>query len=295
MRIEEQQLKDIRSTPLQEVVRRMGVKVNRGRVLCPWHADKHESLYMTRSGRGVCFSCGARTDAISYLMKVLNLDFRGACEWLADGQIREEVPEKPRWEPRPFDATRYGRYLEHPVLNILHKTWLFGERHYSPWVAEWLRLNSYREWLQIPYWAADGRTLIGLQSRYMGNDPEQPRFKFVPGSRCNTYNLGILPHIRDDDEVWLAEGVSDTWAHLSAGHKCLGIASATLLREEDLRPLAGHRVRCAPDRDQAGARLVAQIKAVAGRIGFELVVEELPEGCKDYSDYWKQLFIQQYY
>jgi DNA primase len=52
-------------------------------ICCPLHPDRlgkpdvHPSM-LVKAGFGYCFSCGARLDAIGYLMKVRGLGFKDA-------------------------------------------------------------------------------------------------------------------------------------------------------------------------------------------------------------------------
>lgn len=292
-RINEDQVRDLKTLPIREVAKRLGLTLDHSRTLCLWHADKHPSLYLDdRPGRNSfkCYSCGAHGDVVDLTKKVLGVGFRDACAWLAGGEsmIREAYQPAPTWERRPFDEARYARYLMHPMVSPEHMRWLTEVRGYSAEWARWLRLNSYRDWLQAGYWSQDGRRLLAVESRYMGTDPNQKRFRFAPGSSCHTYNLPILNWVMPGEDIYLAEGLSDTWCHLTAGHKCLGIGSATLLRESELTPLKGRTVRYAPDRDEAGAMLTDRLQRAADRIGFTLITEALPEDCKDFSDYWRK-------
>jgi len=53
--------------------------------LCPFHADKKPSFYVTPSiGRYKCFACGEGGDIFTWVMKTQNLEFRDALEYLAD-------------------------------------------------------------------------------------------------------------------------------------------------------------------------------------------------------------------
>ena len=100
------------------------------------------------------------------------------------------------------------------------------------------------------------------------------------------YNLPILRILAPDEHIYLAEGPSDTWSLLSAGHKALGIPSATLLKPDDLIPLKGRICHIYPDNDAAGEALYQRLVNVANDIGFAIVRHQLPPGCKDFSDYY---------
>jgi DNA primase len=88
-----------RRVALAELVRRHGVKlVRRGREyagLCPFHREKTPSFYVVEDQRFFhCFGCGAHGDAIGFLMRIENVDFRSAVEQLA-GRRGEAVAKLP--------------------------------------------------------------------------------------------------------------------------------------------------------------------------------------------------------
>ena len=61
--------------------------------LCPFHKDKHPSFAVTPSmGIYKCFSCGEAGDAIKFIMKTKNMEFRDVIEELAD-KFGLEVPQ----------------------------------------------------------------------------------------------------------------------------------------------------------------------------------------------------------
>ena len=99
----------------------------------------------------------------------------------------------------------------------------------------------------------------------------------------------------------IAEGASDCWSLLSAGHKAIAIPSATLLSKKDIELLSslnsspkqgrlgGVTFHMYPDRDAPGERLFLQLQKVLP----SLVHHQLPPGCKDYSEYYlKKLRIK---
>ena len=217
--------------------------------------------------------------------------FLESCEWLVNENniiIQEHKAHeilKPHETLKSFDANRYSCYFDHPWLSPDACKFLFATRHIHPAVVKFCRLNSFRDWLQIPYYDQQGK-LIGIQRRYMGTDPSQPRFRFQQGERINLYNQQVIPMLRPNAPIYLAEGPSDTWALLSSGKKAVGIPSATLLKPNDILPLAGRECHIYPDKDSAGESLYQKLLSAANDIGFCLIRHELPEGCKDFSDYW---------
>lgn len=172
---------------------------------------------------------------------------------------------------------------------------LYDERHLDPRVMKWCKVNSYRDrnginWLQIPYFNMDGR-LTGIQLRnldYVKSVTTTPRFKFPHGSLCHIYNLPVLNMLTEGELLFITEGCSDCWAMLSAGHKAIAIPSATLLKEDDLNAIrsivTARRVslHMYPDQDAPGERLFLELKEKFP----DLVHHQLPEGCKDFSEYY---------
>ena len=147
-----------------------------------------------------------------------------------------------------------------------------------------------------------------------GRSGEVPRFRFPCGSQCGIYNLPVLNLLRPGEELYIAEGCSDCWSLLSAGHKAIAIPSATLLTKKDKEQLltlysnssplpsggAGGGSQVAdgsqfaggfhmwPDNDAPGERLFLQLKEVLP----SLVHHQLPPDCKDYSDYYLRYLCQ---
>ena len=304
--MERSDIEKLRSLPCEGVAQRLGLTVKRHKALCPFHDDHTPSLTFKKN-KFRCWSCGASGDAISLVMKVLGKDFREACRWLADEHniILDEWKCTP--EPTPlctFDATRYERFFERPWLSPEARRFLFEERRLDPRVVRWCRLTSWKDreavpWLQIPYYDREGK-LVGVQNRNLIKGAS-PRFRFPQGSQCSIYNLPVLNLLKPGDELYIAEGASDCWSLLSAGHKAIAIPSATLLSKKDIELLSslnsspkqgrpgGVTFHMYPDRDAPGERLFLQLQKVLP----SLVHHQLPPGCKDYSEYYlKKLRIK---
>ena len=288
--MEKYELQKLRDLPIEGVAERLGLHVVRHKSLCPFHNDHHASLsFSTRRNSYRCFVCDAHGGTIDLVMRFLNKNFLEACHWLADEHcvILTEYKPQDAKPPKPFDAQRYARYFERPWLSPEACKFLFEQRQLNPAVVKYCRLNSFRDWLQIPYFNQQGE-LVGIQQRYMGHDPSQPRFRFPQGAECTIYNLPVLNLLHPGDELWITEGCSDCWAMLSAGHKAIAIPSATLLKKKDVEQLSiGFHMY--PDRDAPGERLFLQLKQVLPN----LVHHQLPSDCKDFSEYYLRTKLSQ--
>ena len=233
---------------------------------------------------------------IDLVMRYMNKDFREACRWLADeaGVVLIRPPLAPptqEGKPRPFEAARYERFFERPWLNEAARKFLYEERRIDPRVVRWSRVTSWKDrdgvnWLQIPYFNQEGK-LVGVQNRNLVKGG-RPRFKFAMGFAPPIYNLPVLNMLMPGDVLWIAEGCSDAWSMLSAGHKAIAIPSATLLNRQDvellqaLRSERSVRFEMWPDNDMPGERLFLQLQKVLPG----LVHHQLPPGCKDFSEYY---------
>ena len=300
-------LQPLRNLPIEEVAERLGLEVIRHKALCPFHDDHHASLsFNTRRNTYRCFVCDAHGGTIDLVMQTLHKDFRQACAWLSNNSIEPHQTHSAHSPHKPFDASRYERFFQRPYLSPAARKFLFEERRLDPRVVRWCRLTSWRDrhgidWLQIPYYDRDGH-LVGIQNRNLNYHPDpqpstlnsslltphSPRFRFPAGSSCSIYNLPVLNLLHDGEPLWIAEGASDCWSLLSAGHKAIAIPSATLLKPNGLAPLLTLHsqlltpFQMAPDRDEPGERLFLQLQ----RLLPNLTHHHLPPGCKDYSDYY---------
>ena len=317
------ELQKLRDLPIEGVAERLGLYVSHHKCLCPFHDDHHASLSF-HIGRNTfrCFVCDAKGGTIDLVMRHLGKNFKEACQWLSNGELDSSFKiqdssnlKRETWNLKPFDASRYEKYFEHPFLNEEARKFLFDERRLDPRVVRWCRLTSWKDkqgvpWLQIPYYNCEGK-LVGIQNRNLIKGA-LPRFRFPQGSQCGIYNLPVLNLLKPGDELYIAEGCSDCWSLLSAGHKAIAIPSATLLSKKDvelLQAIAGSKVQGVqlpsprrgaggeansslgitfhmwPDRDEPGERLFLQLQKVLP----SLVHHQLPPTCKDFSEYYLNL------
>ena len=306
-----EELDDIRATPIEKVADKMGIRVVRHKALCPFHEDRHPSLHF-KNNRFKCFACGASGDVIDLVQRYLNVEFKEAVEWMGapppPGGGISCPPDTPAalLNPPPggrgaVDIEYLSTLIAHPVINAEAAHFLYDERKIDPRVVKWCGLTSISEpmpcwrWgkafydapsLLIPYRDLDGR-LLSVQGRYMGKE-EKPRFRFPRGSHVGMYNKPVIRRLKSGDELWITEGPSDCWAMLSAGYKAVAIPSATSLTRADIALLRdglpeGVSLHMYPDNDEPGMRLFEDLK----RWFPELQGHVLPEGCKDFGEAWR--------
>ena len=180
-----EELDRARATPIEEVAKRLGMRVVRHTALCPFHNDKNPSLHFHRGkNRYKCFACGASGDVVDLVMRYDNLGFKEAVAEILDkkGEILEAddchdaLPQKTLKTP---DIEYLSTLIAHPVLTVDARRFLFDERRIDPRVVEWCGLTSIDvptpcwRWgkafydapsLLIPYRDVDGR-LLTVQGR----------------------------------------------------------------------------------------------------------------------------------
>lgn len=156
--------------------------------------------------------------------------------------------------------------------------------------------------LIFPYFDQEGR-LVSVQSRYLGKKKSEsssdmdkvsldeakpkeiPRFKFAPGSHRMIYGLDRLKDYPPGEPLLITEGPSDCWTALPLGFHAIAIPSATLFDRRFQGLLAGRNLHIFPDQDEAGLSLYFELKKALP----SLVYHQLPEGCKDLSEYYLKL------
>ena len=78
---------------LREAAELYGIDVNRyGKALCPFHNDRHPSLYVT-DDHYHCFACGAHGDVIDFVGKLFQLSpYDAARKLMADFHLSPDKP-----------------------------------------------------------------------------------------------------------------------------------------------------------------------------------------------------------
>lgn len=311
-------IQKISDLPIEQVADALGLRVKRHWSLCPFHNDSNPSLhYIVAKNKYRCYVCGHYGGPIDLAMQVLNLNFHDAVCWLAQTfciSIEEEHVRRFNVKPREvkpvkkdelhsaLNIEQMAQMVATPVLTEEARRFLFDERKLDERVIRWCKISSTHNHLLIPYFDVNG-SLQSVQWRYLGNDPQEPRFRFPRGSRCGIYNLPVLKLLKPGEPLYIAEGCSDCWALLSAGHKAIAIPSATLLKAEEIKLLKGIlqadsspfptgegrgeavTFHMYPDQDEPGERLYLELKELLGNIEHH----SLPSAHKDFGSWWASM------
>lgn len=235
----------------------------------------------------------------------------------AETHVSHGHPSSAYVAPSSVDVEFYQQMFRQMHLSESGQRFLFEERLLSPEALKVCQIVSTEQSvcmarvgrgvfdgpsLIFPYFDQEGR-LVSVQSRYLGKPKsgssfdmdkvsideakpkEIPRFKFAPGSHRMIYGLDRLKDYPPGEPLLITEGPSDCWTALTLGIHAIAIPSATLFDRRFQGLLAGRNLHIFPDQDEAGLSLYFELKKALP----SLVYHQLPEGCKDLSEYYLKL------
>lgn len=271
---------------------------------CRWLAD-HFDVYIgdekygnsAKYGKSVKYGNAARYADKCADKKVLTASDRRMASLRA--HFAETHVSHGHVAPSSVDVEFYQQMFRQMHLSESGRRFLFEERLLSPEALKVCQIVSTEQSvcmarvgrgvfdgpsLIFPYFDQEGR-LVSVQSRYLGKKKEIPRFKFAPGSHRMIYGLDRLKDYPPDEPLLITEGPSDCWTALTLGIHAIAIPSATLFDRRFQGLLAGRNLHIFPDQDEAGLSLYFELKKALP----SLVYHQLPEGCKDLSEYYLKL------
>lgn len=235
----------------------------------------------------------------------------------AETHVSHGHPSSAYVAPSSVDVEFYQQMFRQMHLSESGQRFLFEERLLSPEALKVCQIVSTEQSvcmarvgrgvfdgpsLIFPYFDQEGR-LVSVQSRYLGKKKSEsssdmdkvsldeakpkeiPRFKFAPGSHRMIYGLDRLKDYPPGEPLLITEGPSDCWTALTLGFHAIAIPSATLFDRRFQGLLAGRNLHIFPDQDEAGLSLYFELKKALP----SLVYHQLPEGCKDLSEYYLKL------
>lgn len=283
---------------------------------CHWLAD-HFDVYIAddRYGNSAKYGNSARYADKCADKKVLTASDRRMASLRA--HFAETHVSHGHVAPSAVDVEFYQQMFRQMHLSESGQRFLFEERLLSPEALKVCQIVSTEQSvcmarvgrgvfdgpsLIFPYFDQEGR-LVSVQSRYLGKKKSElsfdmnkvsldeakpkeiPRFKFAPGSHRMIYGLDRLKDYPPGEPLLITEGPSDCWTALTLGIHAIAIPSATLFDRRFQGLLAGRNLHIFPDQDEAGLSLYFELKKALP----SLVYHQLPEGCKDLSEYYLKL------
>lgn len=146
-------------------------------------------------------------------------------------------------------------------------------------------LRIFTPCLLFPYFDNDGNVIV-LQTRYIGEMKDAPRFQFIGGRTDCIFNLPYLQNLCDNDDLFISEGVTDCLSLLSDGKNAIAIPSASNIPESVLDTLTKFKLHMYPDNDEPGMNAFMELRHKLMEKGRYLRRETLPDEFKDYSEYY---------
>ena len=117
------------AVPMERVLLAYGIRVERGKAICPFHADKRPSMKVYADGY-YCFSCGNGGDAIKFVARMEGLQNHEAAARVAEigGMTLSESDYRGRESARRIAAARLSEERRREALRCEYGM-LCDERH----------------------------------------------------------------------------------------------------------------------------------------------------------------------
>ena len=298
-----------KSDLLSYVERITGIKPNGGgnrfSCACPLHGGDNPTAFSIEYKNGKwlwhCFtgSCGGG-DAITFVEKWQNLDFRAACEWIMGGKIEDaegmKVSAAERFEQARIEkiAAQEREDIRRHELQVAEKHLFYhkmmSQNHRDIWSAAGIDEGMQEFWtlggtedftykigetlyhtptLTIPIFSEDNE-LLTIQHRLL--NPINPKDKYRPDvTGLHSHPFLAVPTMGfDGGIIWVMEGAKKamvTWTRADSDWQCIGVMSQVEYKKlaEKLKPV-GQKVIVLPDPN-------SEKNPNAYRLGYELARE----------------------
>lgn len=228
---------------------------------------------------------------------------------------KKEERKNPEFEIR---SDIYQWIIDNTSLTANATNFLFETRMLSPSIIEKLNIksidnmNSFRakalkEWgeealnksgfgkgigyawyckpIIFPYYNLEGK-IIQLQARATLPVDSRKRYSNLKGIETCMYNMPILNSLHFDERLYIFEGVTDCLSALSLNLNAIAIPGVPAYKENYIEFLKPFNVVMVPDQDIYGQNLFNRINKSFNKISLNMSMIKLPEGFKDFSDYY---------
>lgn len=127
--------------PLEEVIKKYGIQLKRGKALCPFHDEKTPS-FSVKGEMFKCFGCDAGGDVIDFVMMMERCDFKTAINRLNIGNFEAKAIVKQRKIEQKRREIKQARYWKtYSAFAEADKAMMTVPKH-SP---AWFVLNEIAE------------------------------------------------------------------------------------------------------------------------------------------------------
>lgn len=214
------------------------------------------------------------------------------CQWIVDHAMLSPLAETFLYEERKLNKDiighlKIGSVTESKKLLAALKAQFTNEELKASGLVkeETGNLKIFTPCLIFPFYDTHGN-LIAMQSRYLGDSNNSTRFLFLSHYNKRLFNLPIINELPKGESLYLAEGITDCLALLSAGLNAVAIPSAHIIPELDILRLKGYKLKMYHDNDQPGQTSYYQIESLCISNGISIEKMNVPDGFKDFGAYF---------
>lgn len=207
-----------RADIVREIERRVPLvkKGNHYEGKCPWHEDKHPSLWVYPHNQSFyCYSCGAKWDVIDFIARFYEVDFKKAMEILG-GEISMDAPRRIIQTPEIIHADAELAFSKYNIPGLLQIQSHAKALGVLPGSLRWMDVRIDNGTLVFPMRDSD-RKIIGLRFR-----AKNGRKWSLTGAQSGIF----IPNLKyKGTQLFVTEGPTDCAALLTAGIYAIGRAS----------------------------------------------------------------------
>ena len=255
-----------KAVSLADIIRHYSINVKKEKARCPFHDDKNPSMAV-KSTYWKCYPCNIGGTQIDFVMKMENLDFKGACQF-----IEETFNIK---ESERMDFNSIIREMK-PIGDKL-KSYLKDVRKISEETIRDMKLKESDGWFVFAMTDNDNN-VIGL--KYL-KYPEK-NFRLEKGSRRSPINYH---RAKKYDTLIIVEGEMDMLSVYEAGFPNVisapnGASNTDFMESVDFSKFT--HIQIAVDNDEPGEKFKENLIKYLG--GSRCYIANFPDDCKDASD-----------
>ena len=253
---------------------------------CPFHVDDTESFTVNpETGEWFCHSCkrgGAEVEFISALYDVGKNVSRHALNYFTAKGV---------W---PFPTEEYIKARQQELRNNkleLDALYNFG---ITDEVIEKYQLGLEGLRITIPVYSRTGYC-INIR-KYL--PPHHRTHDGTNNAKCiNIRNLGekryypFSAFTNNTDDIYIVEGEKDCLVAISQGYNAVTSTGGSSIPTEELVMFKNKNVFVMLDTDAPGQKNTKLYCQLLRGIAKNIYVVTLPDGCKDYTEYWQQYHI----
>ena len=295
---------------LEEILSHYGVDLQNGKALCPFH-EENEPSFTVKGERYRCFGCGESGDIYDFVCKSEGLDFSEAKKLIFERYGFEFSISEQEIEGRKLsDALhRYCQYYS-KKLGEKPEVWAFlvGRGFPVNFVNEKLigfipKGDQYRPPKEDLQKLVDVGIIWGSNGRHMMSDTDRiifpwfhyGRIVYLSARRLDDVNekryknLSFPPptiNLPAGPELWVTEGVTDTFRAEAEGLKACGVPGNGL--QTIKLPNSVKSVNLAFDSDNAGAKYIERFGVDFFSQGKDVRVVRFPREKMDFSDFFTE-------